>query len=65
MSNLLRVMLRFEALNFGKTRADVYQELPSDPPIYLNPYQVMSRYMGTVPRIDSGGPSEKNDLQQG
>ncbi len=54
----------FKAVDFGKTRPEVYEKLTSDHPIDLTRYQVVNCYMGRVPLINSGGASGKNDLQQ-
>ncbi len=55
----------FEALKFGKTRPEVYEQLtPGDHPIELTRYQVVGCYMGRVPLINSGGASGKDDFAQ-
>ena len=55
----------FEALKFGKTRPEVYEQLtPGDHPIELTRYQVAGCYMGRVPLINSGGASGKDDFAQ-
>ncbi len=54
----------FKAVNFGKTRPEVYEKLTSDHPIDLTRYQVVNCYMGRVPLINSGGAAGDNDLQQ-
>ncbi len=55
----------FRALNFGKTRDEVYTKLTSDHPIDLCRYQVANGYMGRVGLINSGGESRgKSDLQE-
>jgi DhnA family fructose-bisphosphate aldolase class Ia len=55
----------FEALKFGKTRPEVYEQLtPGDHPIELTRYQVAGCYVGRVPLINSGGASGKDDFAQ-
>lgn len=54
----------FQALNFGKTSALVYERLSSSHPIDLVRYQVASCYMGRAGMINSGGASGKDDLHQ-
>lgn len=55
----------FRALNFGKTRDEVYTKLTSDHPIDLCRYQVANGYMGRVGLINSGGESRgTSDLQE-
>jgi class I fructose-bisphosphate aldolase len=54
----------FEAIDFGKTRPEVYEQLSSDHPIDLTRYQVVNCYMGRIGLINSGGGSGENDLQQ-
>lgn len=48
----------YNALNFGKTHADVYDKLTSDHPIDLTRYQVANCYMGRAGLINSGGESK-------
>jgi len=53
----------FRALNFGKTRPEVYEELtPDDHPIERARYQVANCYMGRIPLVNSGGASGKSDF---
>lgn len=55
----------FRALNFGKTRDEVYSKLASDHPIDLCRYQVANGYMGRVGLINSGGESRgASDLRE-
>lgn len=55
----------FRALNFGKTRDEVYTKLASDHPIDLCRYQVANGYMGRVGLINSGGESlGESDLRE-
>lgn len=55
----------FRALEFGKTRDEVYTQLSSDHPIDLCRYQVANGYMGRVGLINSGGESRgDSDLQE-
>lgn len=55
----------FRALEFGKTRDEVYTQLSSDHPIDLCRYQVANGYMGRVGLINSGGESRgESDLQE-
>jgi class I fructose-bisphosphate aldolase len=54
----------FNAINFGKTNKQVYDELTSENPIDLTRYQIANCYMGRSGLINSGGPSGENDLQQ-
>lgn len=55
----------FRALNFGKTRDEVYTQLASDHPIDLCRYQVANGYMGRVGLINSGGESlGESDLKE-
>ena len=56
--------LQKKGLSFGKSHEKMYTELCSDHPIDLTRYQVLNSYMGRVALINSGGASEKNDLQQ-
>jgi class I fructose-bisphosphate aldolase len=53
----------FNALSFGKTHPNVYNELSSDHPIDLTRYQIANSYFGRVGLINSGGASGNNDLQ--
>ena len=53
----------FNAISFGKTHPNVYDELSSDHPIDLTRYQVANSYFGRVGLINSGGASGSNDLQ--
>lgn len=48
----------YPAINFGKTHANVYDQLSSDHPIDLCRYQVANCYMGRAGLINSGGASE-------
>lgn len=50
----------YQALNFGKTHAEVYSKLTSDHPIDLTRYQVLNCYLGRTPLINSGGASGKS-----
>lgn len=55
----------FRALNFGKTRDEVYTKLSSDHPIDLCRYQIANGYMGRVGLINSGGESlGESDLRE-
>lgn len=54
----------YNAIKFGKTHPQVYDELTSDHPVDLVRYQVANCYMGRVGMINSGGPSGKDDLHQ-
>lgn len=55
----------FRALNFGKTRDEVYTKLASDHPIDLCRYQIANGYMGRVGLINSGGESlGESDLRE-
>ncbi|HDY65442.1 MAG TPA: class I fructose-bisphosphate aldolase [Phycisphaerae bacterium] len=55
----------FEALRFGKTSPEVYDQLtPDDNPIELTRYQVANCYMGRAGLINSGGASGNNDFAQ-
>ncbi|MDO3386630.1 class I fructose-bisphosphate aldolase [Gilvimarinus sp. SDUM040013] len=54
----------FNAVNVGKTHADVYQKLTTEHPIDLTRYQVANCYMGRIGLINSGGASGENDLEQ-
>jgi len=54
----------YNAIQFGKTHAKVYDELTTDHPIDLVRYQVANCYMGRVGMINSGGASGDNDLAQ-
>ena len=54
----------FVALNFGKTDERVYSELTSSHPIDLTRYQVLKCFAGRSGLINSGGASDKNDLQE-
>ena len=54
----------YQAINFGKTHAKVYDELTSDHPVDLVRYQVANCYMGRVGMINSGGASGEDDLHQ-
>lgn len=55
----------FRAINFGKTRDEVYTRLASDHPIDLCRYQVANGYMGRVGLINSGGESlGESDLKE-
>lgn len=47
----------YNALNFGKTHKNVYDNLSSDNPIDLTRYQVANCYMGRAGLINSGGAS--------
>ena len=53
----------FNALSFGKTHKNVYDQLSSDHPIDLTRYQIANSYFGRVGLINSGGASGDNDLQ--
>ena len=53
----------FNALSFGKTHKNVYDQLSSDHPIDLTRYQIANSYFGRVGLINSGGASGNNDLQ--
>ncbi len=48
----------FQAINFAKTHAKVYEDLSSNHPIDLCRYQVANCYMGRVGLINSGGASQ-------
>ena len=52
----------YNAVNFGKTHAAVYEKLATDHPIELCRYQVACNYMGRIGLINSGGASGKNDF---
>ncbi len=55
----------FRAVDFGKTRDEVYTQLASDHPIDLCRYQVACGYMGRVGLINSGGESHgESDLKE-
>ena len=55
----------FEALNFGRTHALVYDTLTTDHPIDLTRWQVANCYMGRIGLINSGGESKgAGDLAQ-
>jgi class I fructose-bisphosphate aldolase len=54
----------YNALQFGKTHAKVYDELTSDHPVDLVRYQVANCYMGRAGMINSGGASGSDDLHQ-
>lgn len=47
----------YTAINFGKTHANVYNELTTEHPIDLCRYQVANCYMGRSGLINSGGAS--------
>ena len=54
----------FNAIQFGKTHAAVYEKLATDHPIELCRYQVACNYMGRVGLINSGGASGENDFAE-
>jgi class I fructose-bisphosphate aldolase len=54
----------YNAIEFGKTHASVYENLTTANPIDLVRYQVANCYMGRTGMINSGGASGDNDLAQ-
>lgn len=54
----------FTALQFGKTKEEMYTRLASEHPIDLTRYQVANCFMGRAGLINSGGASGKDDLAQ-
>jgi len=55
----------YNAVKFGKTHKNVYEQLTSDNPIDLTRYQVANCYMGRIGLINSGGASSgESDLAE-
>ena len=54
----------FKTYNFSKHSNEMYQSLVSSQPIDLVRYQVAHAYMGKISLLNSGGASDKNDLEQ-
>jgi fructose-bisphosphate aldolase, class I len=54
----------YQALKFGKTHPDVYENLTTPHPIDLTRYQVLNCFAGRAGLINSGGASGKDDLRQ-
>lgn len=55
----------YNALKFGKTHKQVYEQLTTDHPIDLTRYQVANCYMGRAGLINSGGASAgESDLAE-
>jgi fructose-bisphosphate aldolase, class I len=54
----------YQALKFGKTHPDVYENLTTPHPIDLTRYQVLNCFAGRAGLINSGGVSGKDDLRQ-
>ena len=56
----------FQAIGFGKTHPQMYEQLATIHPIDLCRYQVAHGYMGKIGLINSGGASQRDtDLAQG
>lgn len=55
----------YNAIKFGKTHKNVYEQLTTDHPIDLTRYQVANCYMGRAGLINSGGASSgESDLAE-
>jgi class I fructose-bisphosphate aldolase len=54
----------FNAVKFGKTAKEVYENLTTDHPIDLCRYQVANCYMGRIGLINSGGASGESDFEE-
>jgi class I fructose-bisphosphate aldolase len=54
----------FKTLQYGQYTDKMYRDLCTDHPIDLVRYQVIHGLMGRIGLINSGGPSDKNDLKE-